>query len=108
MCLAEHNRQFETPRLEQELVDTYFRVPRAGEEQGEFMPVSRAVQIMGGNLTQRLNPILVGRAFVEQGFKRVMINHIRGYIVVQRSAEEIKIMLKHRSGTDGTEGTVVF
>lgn len=105
--LAEHNRQFETPRLEQELVDIYFRVPEAGE-QGEFMPVSRAVQTMGGNLTQKLNPVYVGRAFVEQGFKRVTNHHIRGYIVIQRTAEEIKTMLKHRSGTEGTVGTVIF
>lgn len=86
--LAEHNRQFETPRLEWELVDTYFRVPVAGE-QGEFMPVSRAVQVMGGSLTQRLNPILVGRAFMEKGFMPLRRSE-RGYLVVQRTAEEIK------------------
>jgi predicted P-loop ATPase len=43
--LSEHNRHFETPRLEAELIDIYFRRPVNGET-GEFMPVSRALQII--------------------------------------------------------------
>ena len=35
--LTLHNRQFETPRLEAELVDVYFRRPQ-GQEPGEYMP----------------------------------------------------------------------
>ena len=42
--LNSHNRQFETPRLETELVDIYFRKPNE-HETGEFMPVARAMQI---------------------------------------------------------------
>lgn len=87
--LAEHNRQFETPRLEQELVDTYFRVPENGE-QGEFMTISMAIQTMGGNLANKLNHILVGRAFVEKGFQSIRRSE-RGYVVMRRSTEEIKI-----------------
>ena len=87
--LAEHNRQFETPRLEQELVDTYFRVPENGE-QGEFMTISMAIQTMGGNLANKLNHILVGRAFVEKGFQSIRRSE-RGYVVMRRSTEEIRI-----------------
>ena len=91
--LAEHNRQFETPRLESELVDVYFRRPQ-GQESGEYMPVSRALQIIGGNTVQQLSAVRLGRAFMEQGFRQVRQAHSRGYVVVRRSAEEIQVHLR--------------
>ena len=91
--LNSHNRQFETPRLETELVDVYFRKPNE-HETGEFMPVARAMQIIGGNTTQKLSPVMVGRAFTELGYECRRTNHSRGYIVVQRSALEIKERMK--------------
>ena len=67
--LSEHNRQFETPRLEHELVQLYFRRP--GErETGEFMSVALALQIVGAGITQKLSTVSLGRAFVEQGYER--------------------------------------
>ena len=96
--LAVHNRQFETPRLEQELVDVYFRVP-VGVEAGEFMPVSRALQIVGGTMIHQLSAVRLGQAFTNLGFTFRRTNTTRGYIVVQRSAEEIKSRL--RSMADG-------
>ena len=91
--LAEHNRQFETPRLEAELVDVYFRRPQ-GQEPGEYMPVSRALQIIGGNTVQQLSAVRLGRAFMEQGFRQVRQAHSRGYVVVRRSPEEIQSHLR--------------
>ena len=104
--LQEYNKQFEAPRLEQELVDIYFRKP-IGKEPGEFIPVARALQIVGGGITQKLSAYSLGRAFTDLEFERVKRNHTRGYIVVQRSAEEIKAR-QRLLGTDGTEGTEVF
>ena len=91
--LTLHNRQFETPRLEAELVDVYFRRPQ-GQEPGEYMPVSRALQIVGGNTVQQLSAVRLGRAFMEQGFRQVRQAHSRGYVVVRRSAEEIQAHLR--------------
>ena len=91
--LTLHNRQFETPRLEAELVDVYFRRP-PGQEPGEYMPVSRALQIVGGNTVQQLSAVRLGRAFMEQGFRQVRQAHSRGYVVVRRSAEEIQAHLR--------------
>ena len=91
--LAEHNRQFETPRLETELVDVYFRKP-VGVEGGEFMPVSRALQIVGGNMVHQLSAVRLGRAFTDLGFECRRTKTSRGYIVVQRTAEEIKSRLR--------------
>ena len=87
--LNRHNRQFETPRLEHELVDLYFRRP-TDSELGEFMSVARALQIISNGISQKLSAVNVGRAFSDLGFKRVRTNSSRGFIVVCRTPEEIK------------------
>ena len=87
--LSRHNKQFETPRLEHELVDLYFRKP-TDSELGEFMSVARALQIISNGISQKLSAVNVGRAFSDLGFKRVRTNSNRGFIVVCRTAEEIK------------------
>lgn len=87
--LNHHNRQFETPRLEHELVDLYFRKP-TDSELGEFMSVARALQLISNGISQKLSAVNVGRAFSDLGFKRVRTNSCRGFIVVCRTAEEIK------------------
>ena len=108
--LAEHNRQFETPRLETELVQQYFRKP-VGQEPGEFMPVSLALQIVGAGITQKLSTVSLGRAFMEQGFERRTFRNVRGYVVVRRTMEEMKtlrsVMARGRGDTD-TDVTDVF
>ena len=86
--LSEHNRQYETPRLENELVQLYFRKP-SGAEPGVFMSVARAMQLVSANISQKLSAVYLGRAMGEQGFKRVKYNGVRGYIVVCRSGDEI-------------------
>ena len=87
--LQRHNEAYETVNLERELVDTYFRKP-VGDEACEFMPVSRALQIIGGNISQRLSDRRIGHAFTALGFTFRRTNSTRGYIVVQRSPLEIK------------------
>jgi len=87
--LSAHNRQYETPRLEQELVQLYFRQP-AGAEHGVFMSVARAMQLVSANISQKLSAVYLGRAFGELGFRRVKYQGQRGYIVVQRSSDEIQ------------------
>jgi len=108
--LAEHNRQFETPRLENELVMQYFRKP-AGQEPGEFISVALALQIVGAGITQKLSAIALGRAFVELGFERRTFRNVRGYVVVRRSADEMR-SLRHAMASDSsntdTDVTDVF
>ena len=83
-----HNRKFETPRLEHELVDLYFRKPLE-HENSVFMTSSRVLQIVGSGITQKLSATRIGMAFSELGFQRVRYHGIRGYLVMQRTAEEI-------------------
>ena len=87
--LNRHNKQFETPHLEHELVDLYFRRP-IDSELGEFISVARALQIISNGISQKLSAVNVGRAFSDLGFKRVRTNSSRGFIVVCRTPEEIK------------------
>ena len=87
--LSVHNRQFEAPKLEQELVHLYFRKP-VGVEGGIFMSIGRAMQIVSANISQKLSPMHLGRAFSELGFKRVKYNGQRGYIVMIRTTDEIQ------------------
>ncbi len=88
--LNRHNRQFETPRLEHELVDLYFRKPTEAEL-GEFISVARALQLISNGISQKLSSVNVGRAFTDLGFKRLRTNSSRGFIVVCRTAEEMRI-----------------
>ncbi len=101
--LNRHNRQFETPRLEHELVDLFFRKP-LDTELGEFMSVARALQIISNGISQKLSAVNVGRAFAELGFKRVRTTNCRGFIVVCRTAEEIKAF-QHRLLADAEYDT---
>ena len=87
--LNQHNKQFETPRLEHELVDLYFRHPLENET-GIFMTAGRALQTIGSGITQKLSAVYIGRAFMDLGFRRVRSHRERGYLVVPRTAEEIK------------------
>lgn len=85
-----HNRAFEAPRLEQELVDLYFRKPTEAET-GEFVSIARAMQIISCNLSQKLNSSKLGKAFNDLGFEKMRTKHSRGYRAIVRTAEEIKL-----------------
>ncbi len=103
--LNEHNKQFESSKPELELVSTYFRKPGPGET-GQFVSASRALQVMGGNLSQKLNLNKISQAFIQLGFERKRYNSIRGFIVIERSGEHIKqfekcITLNQPEPTDG-------
>ena len=77
------------PRLEQKLVDLYFRKPSEGET-GEFVSVARAMQIIGCNITQKLSSQKIGKAFSDLDFKKSRTKNSRGFIAIIRTAEEIR------------------
>ena len=43
------------------------------------MTASRALQIIGAGISQKLSAVYVGRAFCELGFRKVRVNHCWGY-----------------------------
>ena len=79
--LNRHNKQFETPHLEHELVDLYFRRP-IDSELGEFISVARALQMISNGISQKLSAVNVGRAFSDLGFKRVRTKCFLAYSVI--------------------------
>ena len=87
--LSEHNHQFETPRLELELVQEYFRIPTEGER-GEFLSVAMALQIVSANISQKLSPVYMGRAFRELGFEQKVVKNVRGYVAVRYTPQEMQ------------------
>ena len=108
--LARHNQQFETANLELELVAQYFRKPQ-GNEPGEFISAAMALQIIGANITQKLSKENIGRAFTSLGFDSRRTNKMRGYVVVRRSAEEMRSMryqLAAPSKSDSDGGDSIF
>jgi len=60
---------------------------------------------ISNGISQKLSAVNVGRAFSDLGFKRVRTNSSRGFIVVCRSAEEIKAY-QHRLSADSQSDTV--
>ena len=77
------------------------------------MSVAFALQIVGAGISLKLSSVLLGRAFIEQGFERKTYKNVRGYIVVRRSQEEMRSIRKlmalesENTNTD-TDDTEIF
>ena len=98
--LQRHNEQFESPCTERKLVFWNFRKPEGGE-QGEFMPVGLAMQIVSGQISAKISKEQMGHAFISLGFERKTYRNVRGYVVVRRSSAEIE-RLRRELVTDHT------
>ena len=84
-----HNEDFEAPKLEHELIQTYLRKPYE-DEIGEFLTVSDILQTIGvGFLGHKLSKIAVGRAMKDLGFTFKRNGKITGYIAMRYTGDEI-------------------
>ena len=100
--LTQHNRQFETSRSAEELIDDNFRKPKTGEK-GEYLSSSVAMQIVGAQNMKDVSAVKLGRAFTAMSFDYKIIDGIRRYYVIRRQADEIKL---HRIQPDlGADGS---
>jgi predicted P-loop ATPase len=86
--VSRHNRDFQTPSLEEELISCCFRKP-GPEEIGQFFPTSLILKYIADNIGSKLSPIKVGMAMQRLGFERKRIEGIKGWICIPLSAEEI-------------------
>ena len=82
--LQQHNKRFETPRSEEDLIDYYFRKPKDSEV-GEVLPVTIAQQIVCTS-ANRVTTEGLARAFSNLGYEYA--ENGGGYRLVQRSKEE--------------------
>lgn len=83
------NKEFEVPNLEEELVLTYFRQPFEGCR-ASFMKVAEVLERINSGIRHPLSPIRLGLVMTRLGFPSVRRSTGRGYLVVERSLEEIK------------------
>ena len=86
--LNRQNEEFEQPNIEEELILSRFRVPKAGEA-GRFISTAEILEFIGVSIKYRLSKGRVFRAMVKNGFPPVRVGNRRGFLVVQLNIEEI-------------------
>lgn len=92
--ISAHNRNFEVPCLERDLVQTYYRRPVPGEE----CVCQTNAQILGHinvGIRQPLSSTRLGMVMKQEGYEPVRFEGHRGYRVIQLKTDEI--YLKQRA-----------
>ena len=87
------NREFEAPFPEEELVLTYFSKPFKGCKP-VFLKVSEILERINVGIRQPLSPIRLGILLKKMGFTKCKYKGERGYLVIERSGEEIQASRK--------------
>ena len=100
--LARHNRQFEEPCMEEELIATYLRVPY-GDEVGEFLTATRIIELVGASVKRPLSAKKVALCMNRLGFEQRRTHAARGWNVIILTGNDIKETQRlnaHRSVED--------
>jgi predicted P-loop ATPase len=100
--LNTHNRNFQAPCLEEELIAMCFRKP-GPEECGQFFPTSLVLTHIADNIGSKLNSIKVGRAMKSLGYEFQKSHGIRGWICVPLTPEEMVNNRKRMAMTSGAD-----
>ena len=87
--LNQHNRHFEVPNLERELVLTYYQVPAEGEE-CVFLTNAEILKRINAGLRHPLSAVKLGLIMSQEGFPSVRVGGKRGYKVIELSGEQIE------------------
>ena len=87
--LERHNRQFEEPCIEEELIRTYLRKPY-GEERGEFLTATRIIELVGTSVRVTLSPKRIAIAMQRLGYEQRRVMNTRGWNVVILTGDQIK------------------
>ena len=87
--LEQHNRQFEEPNIEEELILTYLRQPY-GDEAGEFLTATRIIELIGMYVKCPLSPKRVAFAMNRLGYRQRRVGGVRGYNVIILTGNDIK------------------
>lgn len=83
-----HNRYFEVPCLERELVQVYYRHPMPGEE-CMFLTNAQILGRINAGIRQPLSPTRLGLVMKQEGYEAVRSGGRRGYRVVELKGDEI-------------------
>lgn len=87
--LNEHNRLFEAPNLERELILTYYQVPAEGEE-CVFVTNAQILMRINAGLRHTLSPVKLGIIMAQEGFQAIRVGGKRGYRVIELTGEQIE------------------
>ena len=87
--LARHNRQFEEPCMEEELIATYLRVPY-GDEVGEFLTATRIIELIGGSVKRPLSAKKIALCMNRLGFEQRRTHAARGWNAIILTGNDIK------------------
>ena len=87
--LEQHNRQFEEPNMEEELILTYLRKPY-GDKAGEFLTATRIIELIGMYMKCPLSPKRVAFAMNRLGYRQRRVGGVRGYNVIILTGNNIK------------------
>ena len=87
--LEQHNRQFEEPNIEEELILTYLRQPY-DDEAGEFLTATRIIELVGMYVKCPLSPKRVAFAMNRLGYRQRRVGGVRGYNVIILTGNDIK------------------
>lgn len=83
-----HNRFFEVPCLERELVQVYYRRPLPGEE-CMFLTNAQILSHINAGIRQTLSPTRLGLVMKQEGYEAVRSGGRRGYRVIELKGDEI-------------------
>lgn len=92
--LNEQNREYQVPLPEEELLLTYFRPTFPGCQGSIFMKVSEILERINVGVKQQLSPNKLGMLLTKLGFQKARYNNERGYLVIERSVDEISASRK--------------
>lgn len=87
-----HNKHFEVPCLEQELILTHYRRPMPGER-CKFITNSQILCCINAGIRQKLSPVKIGMVLKQEGFESMRAGGKRGYRVVELTGDEIQANL---------------
>ena len=89
-----HNRNFEVPCLERELILTYYERPVPGATNASFLTVAQILLRINAGIRQKLSPVKVGTVMRQEGFEPMRVGGKRGYRVIELTAEQIEFKKK--------------
>lgn len=87
-ALNRHNRNFEVPCLERELILTHYRRPTPGET-AIFVTTAQILARINFGIRQKLSPVKIGLVMKQEGFESLRYGGKRGYRVVELNGDEI-------------------
>ena len=93
-ALNQQNQEFEAPTPKEELLLTYYRPTFQGCKDSQFLKVSEILERINTNVRQPLSATKLGMLLSKLGFTKGRFNNERGYLVIERSPDEIRATRK--------------